>query len=84
MVAMFNDCKLVHGDLSEFNLLYSANKVYVIDVAQVSSGGNWHSFILWLQCTYQVKLETLALGPKVTLVSGSGSVSSALCRLPRT
>jgi len=31
---MFNECKLVHADLSEFNLLFSGDKIYVIDVAQ--------------------------------------------------
>jgi len=31
---MFHDCKLVHGDLSEFNMLYHESKAYVIDVSQ--------------------------------------------------
>ncbi len=34
MRKLFNDCKLVHSDLSEFNLLYNDSKLYVIDVSQ--------------------------------------------------
>ncbi|KAK9888866.1 hypothetical protein WA026_001086 [Henosepilachna vigintioctopunctata] len=31
---MYNKCKLVHADLSEFNLLYFEGEVYIIDVSQ--------------------------------------------------
>ncbi|XP_053669738.1 serine/threonine-protein kinase RIO1 [Anopheles nili] len=31
---MYNRCKLVHADLSEFNLLYHAGKIVIIDVSQ--------------------------------------------------
>lgn len=34
MIKMFNECKLVHADLSEFNLLFANGKTYVIDFAQ--------------------------------------------------
>ncbi|EKX51622.1 hypothetical protein GUITHDRAFT_66086, partial [Guillardia theta CCMP2712] len=34
MRLLFHDCKLVHGDLSEYNLVYVRRKVMVIDVGQ--------------------------------------------------
>jgi len=34
MRRMFIDCRLVHGDLSEYNLLYFQNELYIIDVSQ--------------------------------------------------
>lgn len=34
MWTMYNKCKLVHADLSEFNILYKDGEVYIIDVSQ--------------------------------------------------
>lgn len=34
MRRMYNQCKLVHADLSEYNILYHANHLYIIDVSQ--------------------------------------------------
>ena len=31
---MYHDCKLVHGDLSEYNMLYHQDQVFIIDVSQ--------------------------------------------------
>lgn len=31
---MFHDCKLVHADLSEYNILYHDKELYIIDVSQ--------------------------------------------------
>lgn len=31
---MFKECKLVHADFSEYNILYYEKKIYIIDVAQ--------------------------------------------------
>ncbi|XP_057370440.1 serine/threonine-protein kinase RIO1-like [Daphnia carinata] len=34
MRRMFHECRLVHADLSEFNMLYHEGKVFIIDVSQ--------------------------------------------------
>ncbi|XP_053684807.1 serine/threonine-protein kinase RIO1 [Sabethes cyaneus] len=34
MWTMYNKCKLVHADLSEFNILYHEGKIVIIDVSQ--------------------------------------------------
>lgn len=34
MYKLFNDCKLVHCDLSEYNILYFKDKCWIIDVSQ--------------------------------------------------
>ena len=34
MRVMYQTCKLVHADLSEYNVLYSENKLWIIDVSQ--------------------------------------------------
>ncbi len=48
MRTMYHTCKLVHADLSEFNILYHAGSVHFIDVSQVrgseSSRNRSHSF----------------------------------------
>ncbi|CAH2237108.1 jg24447 [Pararge aegeria aegeria] len=44
MWKMFNICKLVHADLSEFNLLYHEGNVVVIDVSQSVEHDHPHAF----------------------------------------
>ncbi|KAK1936088.1 putative serine/threonine protein kinase [Babesia divergens] len=34
MRILFQECKLIHGDLSSFNMLYSEGRVFVIDTSQ--------------------------------------------------
>lgn len=49
---MFNICKLVHADLSEFNLLYHKGNVVVIDVSQSVEHDHPHAFeFLRKDCT---------------------------------
>lgn len=31
---MYRDCRLVHADLSEYNLMLDGQKLYIIDVSQ--------------------------------------------------
>ncbi|KAI5645531.1 RIO1 family domain-containing protein [Phthorimaea operculella] len=52
MWKMFNICKLVHADLSEFNLLYHKGNIIVIDVSQSVEHDHPHAFeFLRKDCT---------------------------------
>ncbi|KAJ8716258.1 hypothetical protein PYW08_013543 [Mythimna loreyi] len=52
MWKMFNVCKLVHADLSEFNLLYHKGNVVIIDVSQSVEHDHPHAFeFLRKDCT---------------------------------
>merc|ERR1712179_191250 len=49
---MFRECKLVHADLSEFNLLYHEGRAYIIDVSQSVTPAHPHSLdFLRKDCT---------------------------------
>ncbi|KAL5524307.1 RIO1 [Sanghuangporus sanghuang] len=41
---LFHDCRLVHADLSEYNILYHANSLYIIDVSQSVEHDHPHAF----------------------------------------
>ncbi len=43
MRTMFQECKLVHADLSEFNILYWKGKCVIIDVSQSVETSAWVS-----------------------------------------
>ena len=43
MRILYQECKLIHADLSEYNMLYWENKVYVIDVSQSVEHDHPHS-----------------------------------------
>lgn len=52
MWIMYNKCRLVHADLSEFNILYHNGEIYLIDVSQSVEHDHPHSFeFLRKDCT---------------------------------
>ncbi|TPX59485.1 hypothetical protein SpCBS45565_g07731 [Spizellomyces sp. 'palustris'] len=56
MWIMYHKCKLVHGDLSEYNLLYQKKVLYVIDVSQSVEHDHPHALeFLRKDCTNVVE-----------------------------
>ncbi|EJC98445.1 RIO1-domain-containing protein [Fomitiporia mediterranea MF3/22] len=41
---LFHECHLVHADLSEYNILYDANSLFIIDVSQSVEHDHPHAF----------------------------------------
>ncbi|KAK9476276.1 RIO1 family-domain-containing protein [Lipomyces japonicus] len=44
MIIMYHKCRLVHADLSEYNILYHEGKLVIIDVSQSVEHDHPHSF----------------------------------------
>ncbi|ESO88120.1 hypothetical protein LOTGIDRAFT_126569, partial [Lottia gigantea] len=52
MRTLYHECRLIHADLSEFNLLYHQGSVYVIDVSQAVEHDHPHALeFLRKDCT---------------------------------
>lgn len=65
--SMYHDCKLVHGDLSEYNMLYHQGDAYIIDVSQSVEHDHPHAleFLrkdLWNVTEFFKKFEVAVLG----------------------
>lgn len=69
MWKIYNKCKLVHADLSEFNMLYQDGEVYIIDVSQSVEHNHPHALeFLRKDCTnvtdYFRKKDVTTMGVK--------------------
>ncbi|XP_063903589.1 serine/threonine-protein kinase RIO1 [Zophobas morio] len=69
MWKMYNKCKLVHADLSEFNMLYLSGEIYIIDVSQSVEHDHPHALeFLRKDCTnisdFFKKKEVATMGIK--------------------
>ncbi|RXG57347.1 Serine/threonine-protein kinase RIO3 [Armadillidium vulgare] len=52
MTTMYHSCKLIHGDMSEYNVLWHDNKCWVIDVGQAVEPNHPHALkFFYRDCT---------------------------------
>jgi len=66
---MFHECKLVHGDLSEYNMLYHQGDAFIIDVSQSVEHDHPHALEFLRKDLFNVteffrRLEVAVLGLK--------------------
>jgi len=63
---MYQKCKLIHADLSEYNMLWHENKVWFIDVSQSVEPFHPHALeFLHRDCTNVVEFFTKCGVPNV-------------------
>lgn len=66
MCTMYQKCKLIHADLSEYNMLWHDNKVWFIDVSQSVEPMHPHALeFLYRDCTNVVEFFTKCRVPDV-------------------
>lgn len=51
---MYTKCDLIHADLSEFNLLWYLNRIWVIDVSQSVMNVHPHALQFLLRDCYNI------------------------------
>jgi len=80
MKRMYKDAKLIHADLSEYNLLWHENKVWVIDVAQAVEPNHPKALeLLYRDCCNVVKFFGGKM--KVKEVLNSRQLFLEVCKL---
>ena len=73
---LWKDAKLVHGDLSEYNILYGGEDVYLIDMGQAVTPDHPHAFrflrrdIEQLNRFFSPKCETISLISAMRTITG--------------
>ena len=66
MCTMYQKCKLIHADLSEYNMLWHEDKVWFIDVSQSVEPMHPHALeFLYRDCTNVVEFFTKCQVPDV-------------------
>nr|CAB3265589.1 serine/threonine-protein kinase RIO1-like [Phallusia mammillata] len=64
MKTLYHECKLIHADLSEFNLLWHDGKVWMIDVSQSVEPSHPHGLEFLLRDCYNISKFFTNLGVK--------------------
>ena len=66
MCTMYQKCRLIHADLSEYNMLWHEGKVWFIDVSQSVEPSHPHALeFLYRDCTNVVEFFTKCGVPDV-------------------